>query len=351
MTKVTCAISGIQFSCEHFQNPPLAIAHSLGYFHPIFAASYGDLYRLYSHHSKGRLTSTDSYLLFLAFLHSSDQIEWEHPVTLSPTARSTIQLVENNLGQLIAILEKTALIQSSSFEQPRFIVSYDNSQLRQISNWITAWEENLANYRVYRSDMLLSEKLTAVSNKLSKLVRSPEKPLEEYADVVAEWADRAAGFPPSSAVLWRKTIESCFKPTAMFNTPLPLLKEIKDYVECNIDVGSIHFHTLLEVLVGGIARHVDYLGGGILARGYELLPKDPFRDQIYARSDDQLLEIIANAPVDEPEKGDYDSPLAHLKAKLAYSAANRLSTRISTNIVDAASTTTTKNTDPDIGEL
>ncbi len=324
MAKVTCAISGIQFSCDHFQNPPLAIPHTIGYFHPIFAASYGDLYRLYYQHTKGKLPPTDSYLLFLAFLHSSKQIDWQHPVTLNPTARTTIQLVENNIGQLVAILEKTAVLQSSLFEQPSFIVSYDNSNLRQISNWIHAWEENLANYRVNRAGIMLAEKLTAVSNKLSKLVRTPDKPISDYADVIAEWADRAAGFPPQSAALWCKTIESCFSPSKMFNTPLTLLKEIKDYVECNIEVDAIHFHSVIEVLTAGIARHVDYLGGGAFARGYELLPRDPFIDQINRKADDQILEIIASAGTAPPDRDDYDSPLAYLKARLAYSAAQRM---------------------------
>ena len=41
--------------------------------------------------------------------------------------------------------------------------------------------------------------------------------------------------------------------TKMFNTPLVLLKEIKDYCECNIEAGSIHFHTLIQVLQEGIS--------------------------------------------------------------------------------------------------
>ena len=97
-------------------------------------------------------------------------------------------------------------------------------------------------------------------------------PLDKLAGIVSEWASQAADFPHDKDDLYRKVIRSCFNATKMFNTPLATIKEVKDFCECNIQAGSVHFHTLSEILKEGIHRHVDYLGGSSLALGYTLLP-------------------------------------------------------------------------------
>jgi len=318
MANIACAISGIKFTCSHLEDT--YIPHTAGYFHPIFAIPYKSLHHLYSQYCKGQLAPNDSYLLFLAFLHATDQVTWDSPATLDPASASTIGMIANNLGQLVRVLEKTDCISHPSFTQPSFRVTYDTSTLHQIPNWISAWQENIERFLSGRIDKRTQESLQKVENKLTYLILSGDKP-ETYAGVIAAWADQAAEFPPHHRELWIKTISSCFNITKMFNTPLPLLKEIKNYCECNIEVGSIHFHTLSHVLKEGIHRHIDYLGGSSLALGYTLLPTSADQKERELKGAAEVATIVARATELPPVRSAYTSSLDFLKAKLAYKVA------------------------------
>lgn len=322
MSKTTCAISGIQFETEHLNG--LYISHTEGYFHPIFAAPTSALSKLYVSHCMGKLSLTDSYLLFLATLHSSNQITWEHPVTLDPTGATTQQLIENNFRQLVTVLEKTRTISTSNFIQPDFIVAFDNSHLLQVANWIKAWEDNLDEFVNERADTRQRDSIAKIEADLSYQILSNNDPAT-FADIVANWADKASGgFPVSKSLLYHKTIKSCFDSVKMFTTPLALLKEIKDYCECNIEAGSIHFHTLMKVINSGISKHIDYLGGSSLALGYTLLPVLPDsvgKPRVLTTGDKTILSITSNATPDEPIARNYTSSITFLKAKLAYKVA------------------------------
>jgi hypothetical protein len=323
MARVTCAISGIKFTASYFDS--LNLQHTEGYIHPIFAVDRQLLYPYYREHCLGKLTAVDSYLLFLAFLHSSEKITWKYPASCNPQLPQVRQLIEHNLSQLIAVLEKTDLISHPHFEQPDFKVYFETSDLRQIPNWIEAWESNISYFYSKKADQLDIEELQKLENKLTYHIMGAEPP-EKYARVIASWAAKAADFPAADAVLWKETIRSCFSITKMFNTPLTLLKEIKDYIECNIPVGSIHFHSISAVLKEGIAKHEDYLGGSSLALGYTLLPTlDNFGKQIISASElkgkAEVATIAAKASETYPQRKDYASAIDFLKAKLAYRVA------------------------------
>ncbi len=314
MSQITCAISGIKFRCEFCTS--LAIPHTEGYYHPIFVAPYSTLHKMYSLHCKGQLTSTDSYLLFIAFLHSSDAIRWKSPAACNPNNHRTKQLVENNLSLLIAVLEKSNVIRHPNFKQPKFKVTFDNNNMLDIPNWIKAWDANIKAFKLGRIDLATQELLQQVENKLSYMILSGEDPIK-FSAIIASWADKAAIFPEEHAELWKRTIRSTFSITKMFNTPLVLLKEIKNYCELNIEAGSIHFHTLSKVLSDGIARHSDYLGGSSLALGYTLLSPEEAKNALVKNT--AALEVIASkAPEHPPIRADYDSQLSFLRAKLAY---------------------------------
>jgi hypothetical protein len=326
MASITCAISGIRFQTSYMDG--VSLPHTIGYFHPIFAVPQRTLYKLYGLHVNGELTPNDSYLLFLAFLHSSGKIDWTHPATIDASNISTKKLVQNNIAQLVTILEKSALIKHPSFKQPSFKVVFGNSSLEQIPNWIKAWEKNIEFFNTTRAAIRLRSSLMEVENKLSELIERGEKP-EKYAYVIAAWASEAAGFPPTSDDLWKSTIRSCFNITKMFNTPLPLLKEIKDYCECNIQAGSMHFHALSEVLKAGISRHHDYLGGSALATGYQLLPAYGTGSSLEEQRKEQsnkaeIMLLAANAPNEAPIESNYPDSVAFLRAKLAFRIAKNI---------------------------
>lgn len=336
--RITCAISGLRFDTSYLEG--ISIEHTEGYFHPVFALPYRNLHHLYVQHCKGELTCNDSYLLFLAFLHSSGKVTWKHPATLKPTDARTKKLIENNLRQLIRVLEKTAVIKHPSFRQPEFKVTLDTSSLEQIPNWITAWNANIEFFQKGLVDIRVAQSLQEVENKLSYHIISGAEP-QRYSYIIAKWASQAAGFPLDKDENWQKIIRSCFSITKMFNTPLPLLKEIKDYCECNIEAGSIHFHALSEVLREGISRHVDYLGGSSLALGYTLLPtltdsssESTGTDSVSPvplksleqerKSAEELLTIAASAPTAPPVPSSYPDTLSFLKAKLAFRVAKNI---------------------------
>ncbi len=328
MTRSTCAISGLKFATSYFDS--LVIPHTEGYVHPIFACERVKLYPYYTDHCLGKLTTTDSYLLFLAFLHSSELVTWEYPASCNPQAQSTKALIEHNLTQLVAILEKTDLIQHPQFSQPKVKVYFDNSNLLQLPNWIVTWEDNIRDFYSKKADTIELEALQHLENKLTTHIYSSNPP-EKYARVIADWACKAGDFPIQHAVLWKETIRSCFSITKMFNTPLPLLKEIKDYIECNIPVGSIHFTAVYDVIKEGIAKHEDYLGGSSLALGYTLLPSlDSTGKSTIAASQAELkgsaevATIAANASERPPVRLDYPDTLSFLKAKLAYRVASNI---------------------------
>lgn len=319
MATITCAISGIKFKCSHLESSN--ISYTEGYFHPIFALPYIQLHHLYTRHCKGELTSNDSYLLFIAFLHSSGKIEWKHPAICNPNEIITKKLIENNLAQLIRVLEQTGIICHPSFKQPSFRVNYENASLKQIPNYIKAWEDNIEDFRTGRANIKEQEDLQKAENKLSYLILSGEKP-EKFSHVIASWANQAGEFPTDKAELYMRTIRSCFNTTKMFNTPLALLKEIKEFCETNIEAGSIHFHTLSQVLKEGIHRHIDYLGGSSLALGYTLLPALGVKGkEAELKNTAELATVVANAPTEAPKEKDYPDSLSLLKAKLAYRVA------------------------------
>ena len=315
MANITCAISGVIFTTSFLEG--ISLPHTAGYFHPIFALSQKQLCDLYSKHTKLELGSVDSYLLFMAFLHSSGQIEWKSPASKNPNCASTRRMIENNISQLVSILNRTNCIRWQGFTQPSFVVTYENSMLDQIPNWIAAWEDNLESFSNKRANVRTLEELQKVENKLSYLILSGEDP-KGFAHIIADWADRTAEFPVNNKEKWKKIIRSCFNINKMFNTPLADLKAIKEHCECNIEAGSIHFHTLHKVLTEGIAKHVNYLGGSSLTLGYTLLPLDS------TKNDEELESIAAKAPAELPVEKDYISKLEYIRAKVRYETAMRL---------------------------
>jgi len=326
MARVTCAISGIRLEISGFSS--LSLPHTVGYYHPIFTLPEKKLYQYYIDHCHGRLQSVDSYLLFLALLNSSGKITWEHPSVCDPNESRTKMLVQNNIAQLVRILEKTSVIKHPMFKQPSFRLTYDNSHLDQIPNWIKAWENNLTEFNNNRASIRIRQTIAEIERKLSEVVIYGEDP-EKYAHLVAEWACQASDFPPDKKDLWKATIRSCYNSMKMLNTDSELLLEIKDYCECNLEAGSLYFHTLCNTLREGLSRKTNHLGGGFSTTDFELAPKLGSKESIEAwkreqLANEQLLNLAMNADAEEPKEHSYPNKLTFLKAKLAYRVAKNI---------------------------
>lgn len=312
MAKLKCAISGLTFSIS---SVPITISETSGYFHPIFAAENKQLYSLYVKYLANQLTETDSYLLFLAFMHSTDKIKWNYPAKCNPNKPTTKALVANNIQQLIRVIETTNLITHPKFKQPGFSVNKDNCNLLQVPNWIKAWEHNIVAFNNNYYSERIYEKLKKVENKLTNFLHSSMSP-EEYVFAVANWAALAADFPKDKAEDWKKIIRSCYNKKKMFATPLATLREIKSYCEENIELGSIHSYSLFGALKTGIANHSDFLGMDTISNlGYTLLSLDT------TKNEQEIQSIKAKATLEPPNRLDYASNFEYIKAKLRYKVA------------------------------
>ncbi len=316
MARITCAISGISFKCEHV---PMALNHR-EFYHPIFALPQRKLLGLYTTYTKGHLTDIDSYLLFCALLQSTDSVNFAVPASMN---KNTPTIIANNIAQLVRVIWESNAITHPAFKQPGFYIRADTASLSNIHIWIKAWISNIEDFKSGLDRRSEQEKLQAIENKLSKLIFTPEAGQTKLIATVADWADKAAVFPVSKRDAWKLIIRKCYNLNAMFSTPKSELVEIKNYCEENIESGSIHFHTLMKTLRTGIANHNDFLGLSSLEStttdcGYTLI-EETAEDR--TKRESILLAIIAKAPDKEPVEKDYSSKLTFIRAKLAYKQA------------------------------
>lgn len=329
MSKITCAISGITYQCEHV--PLVLIDRECA--HPIFYTSQVRLLRLYKKYTSNHLTPTDSYLLFLAILHSTDNISFATACTLDPSAAQTTQIIASNIHQLIDVIWQTNAIVHPSFKQPSYIIRASNSDLKNIHNWIKAWKRNIELFKIGEATAREAEQLTKIENKLLLIIRRGIDDIT-LSSCVAEWASKAAAFPPEHNTLWKKTIRSCFNPKIMFNTPRALIQEIKNYCEDNILIGSSHFHTLTQVLKEGYKNHIDYLGNATLesmgslsssATTFTLCKGEESTEEA------NLNYAVEEAPTSSPVRNNYSSLTEFIKARSKYMLATSLA---ATSITD-----------------
>lgn len=331
MAMITCAISGLRFKTSFCDN--LSLSHAEGYPHPIFAAPHSYLMKMYTLQVKGTLSQTDSYLLFLAFMHSTDKVDWRSCVTLDPTSTKTQALVHNNITQLVRVLSKTYVIKHPRFKQPSLVIDHETSDLSPIKGWISAWDENIAEFYSRKAAVSYRSDINRIENRLTTLIEDG-RTVESLASMVSKWAAIAGDFPEKDSARYIKIISSCFSSKAMFAIPLAEIKALKEYCACEIDVDATHYKILCETLDGGIKSHIDYLGGSAESAGFSLLPAlfdTPQREVMYSGIEGVdkiervsieekkiLKKILEDAPDSFPKREDYPTSFKFLQAKLAY---------------------------------
>lgn len=339
MAYARCAISGVLFECSYM--PKLRLASHEGFPHPIFAASPTFLQSMYVDHCAGLLEPTDSYLLFLAILHASNNIQWDSNCTLEPKSKLAQTLIENNISQLLSVISRTEQIRHPIFKQPRYKVSAGNSNLAAVGSWIKAWEENITFFYQNLSTSKERDDINIVQNKLKECIFS-FKDTSSYSKIIANWADKATGgFPVDKKEEWKKIIAGCYDSNKMIKTSIEVLRDIKEYCCSNLEIGSIYFNELMKCLNEGIERHTNYLGGNLFDIGYSLVSLESNEDNpidspegkriallaSYMSSDRKekekasnatLATIISNSPVVAPKREDYNDNLSFIKARLAY---------------------------------
>lgn len=327
MAKIVCSYSGVPFSCEHL---PLSIAASSSVQHPIFHIPRRKLLSLAGQWSAGKLTPTESYLLYLSFFNSTGLIEWR---TSARYHERTSQIVANNMEQLIHMIGRIDAIQHPSFTLPHFGISSDTCGLENSYHWIQIWQQNYNDWTQNIKDHANDQELITRELALQRLLKSSHKRIEDYPGRLASWARVAGDFPENITVTiqgvkqsladyWESIIIKCAKAEQIFLIPANDLQELIEHCEDNVVAdGSIFAMALMKFLRKGRMMQDNYLGLGDLSlaartlTSYTILPRGASAESA------NLQNMIDKAPKSEPQKHHYPDLISFIRAKSAWIAA------------------------------
>lgn len=314
MAKVLCAISGIEFSVEH-----LSIhLSSREYAHPVFFLPHKKLSGLYSKYQQGEMNSTDSYLTFLAYLNSTDLIDWRVPASRSA---QTDAIIANNFESLVFIVEKIQVIPSYKEHFSHIAITPDTKHLGNIDMWIANWENTLEDYLSGYLNERKKAEISEIESRLSKFFYSSERSETLIAAKLAEWADKAGSFPRFPVSLgtsicipcneyWKQIIRKCQKAESIISIPTSDLDELLAHCEEYIEAGTVWGHELFEILRKGRESQSNFLGLGDFT--FSIVSSDTSVETA------NKIAIIQDAPLELPLRVNYSSQFAYLKAKLAW---------------------------------
>jgi hypothetical protein len=321
MAKLLCSKSGTYFACEHM---PIAFQSS-ALSHPLFAVPQKRLLSLAGQWAAGKLTKTESYLLFLSLLDSTSLVVWHTHALYTP---ETDSIVANNMESLIHIIGKIECIKHPNFSLPSFSITRDTASLSNVEHWIEAWKSNYADWYNSVEDSRkadeIKDKIKLREESLQRLIKSSTPP-ETYATLLADWACVAGAFPTfetlhpvtkTSTTLveyWKQIIRSVANEDKLWRYPRKDIVELIEHCEDNIAHGNIYSHTLFKYLRQGLARYDNYLGFGDMevppaSTSFTILPSSASVHQI------NRAALISTAPESEPLKSQYPSHFAWLKA-------------------------------------
>lgn len=328
MAKILCSYSSVEFNCEHL---PISIS-SREISHPLFHLSSKKLLSLSAQWALGKLSPTETYLLYLSLLHSTSLIEWRTPAIYTP---KTAGIIANNMEQLIHIIGKIDVLSQTTLTSlvlPHFVVSPDTADLSNSYYWIQVWNQNYTDWyegvRSHANDQeLLRRELS-----LQKLIKTPHRSIEDYPSILSNWARIAANFPTFSvnisgkkmelADYWESIIIKCAKADSIFKVPAADLNELIEHCEEElITDGSLHALALMKYLRKGKSMQQNYLGLGDIdlsmkeGTAYRILSPET------SAEDANIQNMIDTAPTSEPIRGNYPTILEYIKAKARWNVA------------------------------
>ena len=265
MAKVLCGISGIEFTCEHL---PIYL-HSREYAHPIFYLQQAKLLGLYQKYRHAELNETDSYLLFLAYLNSTDLIDWRVPAQYHANTQS---IIANNFESLVNIVERMNTVKNPSIHFSHISINPETKNLQNVSYWIASWEETYESFISGYASQRIKLELHDLEEKLESLIKDANRNEIKFASRLAEWADKAGSFPRfpiqvGTSVIpcneyWKQIIRKCTNSESIFSIPSKDIKELLEHCEEYIDAGSIYAFNVFQIIREGIKKQSDFLGLG-----------------------------------------------------------------------------------------
>lgn len=325
--KILCAISGIEFQVEHF--PGVLTSREVQ--HPIFNLPQKKLLSYLGKWAANELTPTDSYLLFLAILNSSDLVEWRTPASRFP---ETDSLVAQNMEHLAIAVSRINAVTNPHVCFPHYAVGPETKYLTNIKHWIENWNQAWQDFQDGYSREYESRKLITREAALERMIKNPHLPVSAYSSKIADWAAIAGAFPEwmtkspftglslTCSEYWKELISKCSKEESLFLVPQVDLQDLLEHCEQNISIGTIYSNALFKVLRHALERQRNFLGLGDLdlSRGkYQILTST---DTIETAN---IKAMMDSAPESEPRLESYPTKLAYLKAKLRYQMAKKYS--------------------------
>lgn len=323
--KILCSYSSIEFTCDHFPGT----FYSRETYHPIFNLPQKKLLAYTGKWAAGELTTTDSYLLFLALLNSSELVEFRVPVFRFD---DTDSIVAKNMESLIKALARLNTVSSPSLVFPRYAITPDTRFLTNVKYWIENWHREYHEFVDNYQSAHESNKLLTRERALERMIKNPHKKDSEYAHQIAEWACIAGKFPSflidspwtkeklPLAEYWKQIIIRCTRSEYVYAIPLKDIKELLEHCEENVEPGSIFSYKLFQVLRKAVERQNNFLGLGdmdITKSTYQIL------EQSDSVEDGNLKAIIDSAPEEEPKPEQYPSKFKFMQAKLRWEMAKK----------------------------
>ncbi len=331
MARIICKYSGVVFNCEHM---PLALS-SNEYYHPLFSIPKKKLLGLTAAWSANKLTSTESYLLYLSLLNSTDLLVWNSPARFTD---KTMQIISNNMESLVQMIGKIDLITHPSFSLPRISVNYDTGDMSTSFYWIQLW---LSKYNEFMDDYITSQKREVIKekverreNSLEKLIKSAFANPQSRANNLADWAALSGNFPDWNTQhpllkqpvpisdYWQEIIRACVNDESIWRFPKADIEELITHCEDEIPHGSIYAAALMSLLRSGLSKHTNFTGFGDVdlagkTTTFKLLSADSTAE------DANIRAAIQSAPETEPKRHQYPTVGAYLRAKLNYDLAQK----------------------------
>lgn len=327
--KILCCYSSIEFTVEHI---PGSYTHG-ELSHPIFQIPQKKLLSYAGKFSAGHLTPTDSYLLFLAILNSSELVHFRTPAIRTPRTDS---IVYNNMEKLLRTVILLNTVPSPEETFPQYAITPETRTLDNVSYWLQNWQDR---YQEFKSGYRSAHESAIINRRdaaLLRLLKSPHKSLSSYSSQLADWAAIAASFPTfllsnnplypnlppiSCADYWKEILVRCTKQDYIFSIPDNDLQELLEHCETNLEVGSLQSNAVFKILRTASARKRTFLdlGDPDLSRtSYSILSKD---DSVEGAN---LRAVIDSAPTEKPERKDYPSDFQFNRATLRWLSAQKM---------------------------
>lgn len=339
MAQITCRFSGVVFNCEHM---PMGLSGN-EYHHPLFSVPKKKLLGLTSQWAANRLSPTESYLLYLSLLHSTDLIIWRASARYT---EKTASVIANNMEHLVQIIGKIDLITHPHFVLPKFAITYDTGDLKNSFYWIQTW---VSNYKEFMEDFIdaqhreeLKIRIDRRESALQRIIKDPNASPVIKAKQLAEWAADAGNFPEgdtphpfkkefksteplslSISEYWQEIIRAAVKEDAIWKYPQSDIDELIEHCVDNIEHGSLYAHDLMKVLREGSKKKKDYTGFGDVdlagkTTSFKLLDANASAEQA------NIIAAIQSAPDSEPVRTNYPTLGAFIKAKCNWDMKKRM---------------------------